>query len=147
MARTTEKKEAEADRVTKLQGIPSAKSQGKRKAAKKARERRYLAVMSRGYVVFLAIMCIVTVLMCIRYLRLKETITRQVKQNNELRTKLTNTRAENDALLESIQNSVDMNHIREVAINEFGMKYATEDQVIWYNSEDNGYVEQYRDVS
>ena len=103
--------------------------------------------MFRGYMLFLAIMCIVTVLMCIRYLRLKETITTQVKQNNELRTKLTNTRAENDALLESIQNSVDMNHIREVAINEFGMKYATEDQVIWYNGEDNGYVEQYRDVS
>ena len=36
---------------------------------------------------------------------------------------------------------------RTYAINEFGMKYATEDQVIWYNGEDNGYVEQYRDVS
>ena len=80
-------------------------------------------------------------------MKLKETITTQVKQNNELRTELATLRAENDATLEAIENSVDLAAIRDRAINEFGMKYATEDQVIWYNSEDNGYVEQYRDIS
>ncbi len=147
MARITETNESDTNRITEMNNIPAAKQSAGRKSRKRARARRNSVLMNRSYVIFLAIMCIVTVLMCIRYLRLKEMIMTQNKQNIELRTKLSNARNENDALLESIQNNVDMNHIREVAINEFGMKYATEDQVIWYNGEDNGYVEQYREVS
>lgn len=147
MARISEKNEADTERITKVRGLPAAGRSARRRTGRKTRAKRKSVLLSRGYVLFLAIMCIATVLMCIRYLRLKETITAQTKKNIELRSELSSARAENDALLESIQNSVDMNHIREVAINEFGMKYATEDQVIWYNSQDNGYVEQYRDVS
>ncbi|MDO4804943.1 MAG: hypothetical protein Q4A32_09010 [Lachnospiraceae bacterium] len=147
MARITENNKNDIETVQMMPDMGSVGYADRRKKRKRAAARKRTDLLSRGYVLFLGIMCIVTVLMCIRYLRLKETITEQNKINQELRVDLKAAREENDALLESIENSVDMNHIREVAMNKFGMKYATEDQVIWYNGEDNGYVEQYRDVS
>lgn len=147
MARTTENNRAESRSVGSSQDAGRQGYAVRRRRLKRAAVRRRFSALSRGYVFFLGIMCIVTVLMCIRYLKLKETITAQNIKNNELRIELKAAQEENDALYESIENSVDMNHIRDVAINKFGMKYATEDQVIWYNGEDNGYVEQYRDVS
>ena len=147
MAGSTENEKPDGKAVRTTPNTITAGTAGKRRSRKKSKARRKAVLLSKGYVLFLAIMCIATVLMCIRYLKLKETITTQVKQNNELRTELATLRAENDATLEAIENSVDLAAIRDRAINEFGMKYATEDQVIWNNSEDNGYVEQYRDIS
>ena len=36
--------------------------------------------------------------------------------------------------------------MRDVAMNELGMKYATEDQIVWYTTEDREYVHQFEDV-
>ena len=37
--------------------------------------------------------------------------------------------------------------VRDMAINQLGMKYATEDQIIWYsNNTTNSYVRQYQEV-
>lgn len=115
--------------------------------SKKAIENRRRAMaMNRGYVLFLAAMAILTVAMCIYYLRLKETVTTQLEANAKLESQLMNLTNENDALLENITNSVDMERIKDVAMNKLGMTYATEDQIIWYNIEESGYVRQYRDV-
>ena len=84
--------------------------------------------------------------MCVRYLRLKETITAQISENEKLESMLVSLRSENDALLECISNEVDWNYIRDVAVNKLGMKYATEDQIVWYNTDDCCYVRQYLEV-
>ena len=100
----------------------------------------------RAYVVFLAVIAVATVFMCVRYLQLKSTITAQVAANEKLESRLVSLRSENDALLENVNNGVDWNHIKDVAIDKLGMKYATEDQIVWYNSDDSYFVTQYCDV-
>ena len=115
--------------------------------SEKARKNRAQALsMSPLYVLFLAFVSVMAVLMCVYYLQMKEMVTSQVSQNAVLQSKLLTLQNENDALYENITNHIDWNHVKDVAINELGMKYATADQIVWYNTEGNGYVRQYQDV-
>ncbi len=125
-------------------------SQGRTKTRSKTAPRRRIrtaaGTMTAGYVLFLAITVICTVFVCVQYLRLKETVTNQINTNESLASRLVTLKSENDALLESVNNSIDWAYIRDTAINELGMKYADQDQIVWYNSDDSRYVRQYEDV-
>ena len=127
--------------------VATGRTRVKRKKAAKTidRNRAKALSMSRSYVVFLAIISAATVIMCVRYLKLKETITAQNHVVEQLESQLVTLRSENDALLENVNNSVDLNYIKDVAIHELGMKYATEEQIVWYNTDDSYYMKQYRD--
>lgn len=119
---------------------------GKRVSLAVRRNRKKALRMSRGYVIFLAFISIMTVLMCVQYLKLKETITSQMNRNEKLESELVSLRSENDALLENINSSVDWNAIKDTAINKLGMKYAEEGQIVWYNTDGRSYIRQYQDV-
>lgn len=119
---------------------------GRAESPEVARNRRKALIVNRAYVVFLALISIATVLMCVRYLRLKETITAQISRNENLESELVSLRSENDALLETISNEIDWAYIRDAAVNKLGMKYATKEQIVWYNTEDLYYVKQYQEV-
>ena len=108
------------------------------------RNRAHALSVSRGYVVFLAMMTMMTVLMCVYYLQMRSTVTAQNEENARLESRLTRLQSENDALYENITNQIDWTHIRDVAVNELGMSYPTEEQVIWYNREAGSYVMQYQ---
>ncbi|MCR5391120.1 MAG: hypothetical protein K6E77_10255 [Lachnospiraceae bacterium] len=58
-----------------------------------------------------------------------------------------NLKDKNDNTEEEINNDVDMEEIRMLALEEFGMKLPGEGQVINYSSETADYVEQYADIS
>ena len=110
------------------------------------RNREKALSVNYGYVIFLAFISIATVFMCVRYLKLKATITAQTSSIEKLESTLQQVRSENDALLENVNNCLDWNHIKDVAINEMDMKYATEDQIVWYNTEESSYIRQYSEV-
>ena len=116
------------------------------KQAQLERNRSRATSTGKVYVVFLALISLATVFMCVYYLRLKATITAQVSMNEQLESRLHTLRSENDALYENVNNEVDWNYIKDVAIGELGMKYATEDQIVWYNTDDSSYIRQYVEV-
>ena len=120
--------------------MPAARARAGRKGAART------ALFSRGYVLFLAVISIMTVLMCVQFLRLKSVIRDQTATNNALRTELMSKRAENDALFEDIANEADLEDIRRTAVSVYHMKYAAEDQIVWYTDTENGYVRQYLSV-
>ena len=122
-------------------------AQGRTLSDTAARNRRKALSISKGYIVFIALAVAATVFMCVRYLQLKETITVQNRENRALRAELIQLQNENDAYLESVENSIDWAHVKDVALHELGMQYASRDQVIWYNTGDSSFVRQYRDVS
>ena len=111
-----------------------------------ARNRQKALTVNLGYVLFLAFISIATVFMCVYYIKLKATITAQHSENEKLEATLQRMRSENDALLENVNNMLDWNYIKDVAINEMGMKYATQDQIVWYNTDESGYIRQYAEV-
>ena len=110
------------------------------------RKKKNTLMISPGYVIFLALISSATVLMCVHYVRLKATITAQLSENRKLEDTLVSVRSENDALLENVNNALDWNHIKDVAINEMGMKYATEEQIVWYNTDESCYIRQYAEL-
>ena len=55
-------------------------------------------------------------------------------------------KADNDAYYSEVLSSVDLETIRKKALDEFGMKHATEDQIKYYTPDGDGYVRQYQEV-
>ncbi|MDD3340170.1 MAG: hypothetical protein PHS82_15090 [Lachnospiraceae bacterium] len=118
-----------------------------RKVSKAASRNRAKALqMNRVYVLFLALVSVATVLMCVRFLQMKSTVTAQTKAVGTLETQLTQLRSENDALYNNISTNVDLENIKNVAMTTLGMKYATEDQIVWYNTSGSSYLRQYQSV-
>ena len=55
-------------------------------------------------------------------------------------------KADNDARYKQITTSVDLNAIKDAAINRLGMKYASQDQIVYYSIDKNNYMDQYSDI-
>lgn len=114
------------------------------KQTKKNRQRA--TAMSRGYVIFLAAVCIAVIGMCVMYLKLQTTITTQTKQIAAREKELSELRADNDAYYNETMASIDLEAIKDVALNRLGMHYADETQIIYFDTSGSSYVRQYQDV-
>ena len=99
-----------------------------------------------GHVVVVTFCAVVALWMCAGYLQLQAENTRSLKQIAALENQLTELKTENDDQYNRLMSSVDLNSIREIAINELGMVYANPNQVVLYDSQTNDYVRQYAEV-
>ena len=99
-----------------------------------------------GYVFFLAVISSVAVAMCVHYLQLKSQITTQTKQIAVMESNLSQLKADNDALYNSVLASVDLEYVKNVAMNELGMDYPKQNQIYQFDTAGNSYVRQYRSV-
>ena len=54
---------------------------------------------------------------------------------------------QNNTKYNSVMDSVNLDEIREKAMNELGMVYPSRSQVIGYDSKESEYVKQYKDIS
>ena len=122
-------------------------SRGKRPVSRAAQRNRVKAMnMTRSFVVFLTIVLIAILFSCVNYLHTKSQITAQMQSVADLESELNQIKEENDAYYSQVMSSVDLTAIKEKAVNELGMKYPSEDQVITYQTERSSYVRQYQDV-
>lgn len=111
---------------------------------RKNRDRAYH--MNFGYVIFLAAALFVAAYVLIGYIRLQADLTAQVEQIASLESRLNNMRLANDEELVRINNSIDMEEIKRIAIGELGMTYAAEGQIINYTNESSDYVRQFGEI-
>lgn len=119
----------------------------KPKLSNSTRKNREKALsMNLGYVMFLAIAAIVTLVLCISYLKLQAEATTRVKSISSLEKEVADLRSDNDETYNRINNSIDLEHIKQVALEEIGMVYASEDQVVLYDNQESDYVRQYSDI-
>lgn len=73
-------------------------------------------------------------------------ITTQTKEIATAESELSQLKADNDALYNSVISSVDLEKIKDKAMNELGMTYPQEDQIYQFDTAGNSYVRQYKDV-
>ena len=132
--------------VRKLQAIPQEVPQKKRVSRTATRNRKRAKSMNAGYVFFLAVISSLAVAMCVHYLQLKAQITTQAKHIAVMESNLSQMKADNDALYNSVLASVDMEYVKNVAMSELGMNYPKQDQIYQFNTAGNSYVRQYRSV-
>ena len=102
--------------------------------------------MSRGYVVFLTVASIVTLIACVQYLKLQSEITSRSKNITAMQQELADAKEANTTKYNSIVNSMNLEEIRNKAMNELGMVYAIEGQVIEYKSPTSNLVTQYAGI-
>lgn len=112
--------------------------------ARKNRERA--SQMNFGYVLFLAVAMVITGYFCIQYLQLQADITNRVKNIAVLESRYNELKIENDETESRIKDAVGIEEIKKKAMDDLGMQYAREDQIIEYNSEESDYVRQYKDI-
>ncbi len=112
-----------------------------------ARKNRVKAMrMGKGYVLFLAVVSAIALVLCVNYLQLRSQLTTQLKEIAAQESELSTLKADNDALYNTVIASVDLEQVKETAINKLGMQYPTEDQIITFGTAGNSYVRQYEDV-
>lgn len=102
--------------------------------------------MNKGYVAFLAIAAMAALFACVQYLQLQSELTSRSKNITALQQELADAKEANTTKYNAIMNSMNLEDIREIAINEFGMVYASEDQIIKYKSPSDTTVTQYAGI-
>ena len=98
--------------------------------------------MTLPYVLFLTAAMVITGIMLIGYLQTQSNLTLSIKKVAKLESELNDMRLSNDEQLERINTSLDMEEIRRIAIEELGMTYAKEGQVVMVSGEGSDYVRQ-----
>lgn len=98
--------------------------------------------MNLGYVLFLSLALGFAGFVLIGYIQLQSDITASVKKISRLESELNNLKLSNDEELSRIESSIDLEEIKRIAMEELGMTYAEEGQIIEYSSEGSDYVRQ-----
>ena len=128
--------------VTKeIEGQPVKKTNN---TARKNRDRA--KNMSAGYVLFLCVALVIAGFTLTNYIGLQSDITNSVKHISTLEKQLNDLKLANDEEYSRITSSVNLEEIKRVAIQELGMQYAEEGQIISFVSENNDYVKQMADI-
>ena len=115
------------------------------RAAARRKQERALQ-MSPGYVLFLAVSMAIMVGVVGIYLQLKAELTGRVKHVASLKSEVLELKTDNDAEQKRIDNSVNLEEIRQKAVNELGMIYPGKDQIIYFNVDTSDYMNQYQDI-
>lgn len=144
--------------VRKTEAAPARKTaqrtapQRARRALPQSRRARHsrsqvrVAPMNVGYIAVVACALAVTCVVLISYIGLQSAITGHINNISRLESELNDLKLSNDELYTKIMSGVDLEEIKRIAVNELGMKYAREGQVITYSGEGSDYVRQYSDI-
>ena len=121
--------------------------QPKKKVNNSVRKNRDRAKhMNAGYVLFLGMALVATGMILVYYIGLQSDITNSVKHISTLESQLNDLKVANEENYSRISSSVDLEEIRRIAIQELGMQYAQEGQIISFVSENNDYVKQMAEI-
>ena len=79
------------------------------------------------------------------YVNLQTSIRAHMKNIATLKTEISDMKASNSAAESRINTAVDINEIKNTALNEYGMVYASEGQIVYYDICDEDYMSKYQD--
>ena len=104
------------------------------------KNRRKAMRMNPAYVMFLSIAAVAALVVCVWYLQVR------AEHITELQQELADAKEENTTRYNVVMDSVNLEEVRDRAINDLGMGYATSDQIIEYQNPVNDYVKQYESI-
>lgn len=102
--------------------------------------------MSRSYVMFLTAAVLVFGIFTGTYIKIQSDITARLKTISSLKSQIEDLTADNDETVKRINTMIDLDSIRDKAMNELGMSYAKESQIIYYSVGDDDYMNQYEEI-
>ena len=150
--------QVEGSTVRRMEAMPDYRQERRdrqqREREEELRKRRRAAArnqekalrMSKSYVVFLTMAVTVFGVFCGAYIKLQSDVTARMKMIASLESQITDLKADNDEAYKRINTAVDLDEIKETAINDLGMFYATEDQIVYYSVDKTDYMNQYNEI-
>lgn len=114
----------------------------KRRQREVERERK----LGRGYLVF------VTAAVCLASVVVGYTITIQTNISSSmanvavLKDQIETLRTDNELAEKKLESQLDLESIRDIAINQLGMVYPSREQIVRYDVKNNDYMNQYEDI-
>ena len=128
----------------KLQALPAYEpTQPQKKISNRTRRNRERALhMNVGTVLSMAVAMVAAGLILTVYLTLQSDITNSIKHIASLESTLNEMKMENDENYSRITSSVDLEEVKRIAMQELGMRYAEEGQIIRFNGEGSDYIRQ-----
>ncbi|MEE1078702.1 MAG: hypothetical protein UIC64_06580 [Agathobacter sp.] len=120
------------------------RKKNRRNATRRNRER--VLRMNKGYVVFLSLCVLLSAFAAVSLIQIQSQMSQRMKNVANLESQIANLRADNDAKYKELTTSVDLEYVKDVAMNQLGMTYATEEQVIYYSIDNENYMDQYSNI-
>jgi cell division protein FtsL len=109
------------------------------------RQARQLRAMKMQAVLFTGVIILIGALFT-GYVHLQNSITRSRNNISSLQEEVTTLKADNAAAKNRIATSLNLNAIKDTAVNQLGMVYADTDQIVYYNMESEDYMNQYEEM-
>lgn len=132
------------ERIDRTKIEEERRRKNRRNAARRNRERAMY--MSPARVMFLSVCVTLSTLAAVSLIQIQSQVTQRMKNIASLESRLTDLKADNDAKYKEIVTSVDLEYIKDVAVNELGMSYASAEQVIYFSVENDNFMDQYSDI-
>lgn len=110
------------------------------------RNRNRAMNINPAYAVFLVAAAFCAVFLCVMYLRLQSEVVNHSENLTTLQEDLANLTEANNTAYNAAEDSVNLEEIRDKAMNEMGMVYESQGTVIEYESPASGYVKQYDSI-
>ena len=111
-----------------------------------AGQRARNAQITPRFLIGTVVLCAAMVAFVVGFLCLKEKIIEQNRHIASLENQINDLKSDNDAYYNKVMASVDLEAIREAAMDRLGMKYAEESQIQYYDTDGSSYVRQYQEV-
>ena len=137
-------REVERIRRERIEREREAELRRQRRAIRRKQEK--VLRMSRSYVAFLTMAVVVFGTFAGMYIAIQSDITARMKTIDSLESQINDVKADNDEAYKRINTAVDLEAIRNTAMNELGMSYAKESQIIYYSVGDDDYMNQYGEI-
>jgi len=110
------------------------------------KNRRRALNINAGYAVFLTVAAICTVMVCVFYLQLQSNILNRSAHISTLQEQLVELKEANTSSYHAILDSVNLEKVRAIAINEMGMVFAAYGHVIEFPSPTEIHVFQHNEI-
>lgn len=137
---------APAKRSAQTRQMQRGRTQSKKRNASARRNRIRARQMTLPYVAFLSVVALFALAVCVNYVQLKSSNTAYQSELVTKENSIIEARMRNDATYQKVMASIDLEYVREVAIQQLGMVYAEEGQIIPYSSQESDYIRQYSDI-
>lgn len=127
----------------RLQAVPERENEPRRKVSTRTRKNRERARhMNIGSVLSMAVAMVAAGFILTWYLTLQSDITNSIKHIAALESELNELKRDNDENYNRITSDINLEEVKRVAIQELGMSYAKEGQIVTFNGEGSDYIRQ-----
>lgn len=134
-------------RKAQQERIEREQEEERRRRRRQARRNQEKALrMSRSYVTFLTMAVLVFAVFAGAYIKIQSDVTARMKNIAKLESQIADLKADNDEAFKRISMAVDLDSVKNTALNELGMSYARESQIIYYTVGDDDYMNQYSEI-